>query len=126
METLTSAGEVILVFQVMPYYGTMMAFALMFSLGFIPSLCKLLFSHYSRHMKTGIKAAKIFFDLMAFLVQAIGIGYPIVLKLYLHYNENGHTHASKGQNEELYNNTTVHNDQWHDRKVGSLQWQVCD
>ncbi len=119
IETLTSVGEVILLFQVMPYYGTMMAFALMFSLGLIPSLCKLLFSHYSRNTKTAIKAAKIFFDILAFLVQVIGIGYPIVLKKNLDYVSTNQT----------YNSDEYGHKQWAKNlngTISSIEWQVCD
>ncbi len=124
LETLTSAGEVILIFQVMPYYGTMMAFALMFSIGFIPSLCKLLFSTYSKHTNKAVKIVKVLLDLLAFLVQAVGIGYPIVLKEYLNCDENIH----KGTPTYRSVQTNKRVGEWAHQLNGtnnSLKWQVC-
>nr|AHX26708.1 chitin synthase [Platynereis dumerilii] len=138
IETLQTIGETLLVIRVLPRFGTIMSLCMLFSVGLVPSMLKMIFwaspeqqraidrkgrdrqrRRTLRGQKTAIPrrcldspAVKVmdkFFTFIAFLAQGAGIGFPILVLLY-----QWNPYWIKGMESTIYNTPT---DAW-------MYWEI--
>ncbi len=83
LETMHVAGVVLLIFRVLPYFGSMFSLSVLYATCLVPAVFKLLLTkpqpHKEHDSRLWLKSLVKIIDLVAIAAQVAGIGVPIAV-----------------------------------------------